>query len=170
MDRPARPAVDDAVWSPAVVRLRRVVNLVNLATPFGLLVARIGRADVVPGPHGLLLAKGYRAKVPAPRAPAVTIGDVVLLRRDDDWLARHPRMLVHEARHAFQYSFWLGPIGFLPAYVACSGWSWWRTRDFAIDNAFERRAGLVDGNYVSGPDDPRLAQVRRRPRRRRAPR
>ena len=152
------------LWSPVVIRLRRVVNVVNLATPLGLLAAWIGRADVVRGPHGLLLAKGYRAKVPAPRAPAVTIGDVVLLRRDDDWLARHPRMLDHEARHSFQYTFWLGPLGFLPAYFACSAWSWWRTGDFALRNAFERRAGLVDGNYVRGPDDPRLTRVRR-PRR-----
>jgi hypothetical protein len=152
------------LWSPAVIWLRRVVNVVNLATPLGLLAARAGRADLVRGPHGLLLAKGYRAKVPAPHAPAVTIGDVVLLRRDDAWLAAHPRMLDHEARHSFQYSFWLGPIGFLPAYFVCCGWSWWRTGDFAIGNAFERRAGLVDGNYVRGPDDPRLTQRRRRPR------
>lgn len=143
-----------------MVRLRRVVNVVNLATPVGLVVAKVGRARLAPGPHGLLLAKGFRPRL---RASAMTIGDVVLLRRDDDWLARHPRLLDHEARHSFQYACWLGPLGFVPAYLACAGWSWWRTGDPALRNAFERRADLVDGNYVRGPDDPRLHQVRPRP-------
>jgi hypothetical protein len=151
-------------WSPAVVRFRRVVNVVNLATPLGLVVAKAGRADLARGPHGLVLAKGFRFKL---RASAMTIGDVVLLRRDDEWLARNPRLLDHEARHSFQYACWLGPIGFFPAYLTCAGWSWWHTGNPALRNAFERRADLVDGNYVSGPDDPRLHQARRRFRSRR---
>jgi hypothetical protein len=146
-------------WSSGVLRLRRVVNIVNLATPVGLVVAKAGRADLARGPHGLVLAKGFR---PPLRASAMTIGDVVLLRRDDEWLTRHPRLLDHEARHAFQYACWLGPIGFFPAYLACAGWSLWRTGDPALRNAFERRADLVDGNYVRGPDDPRLHLVKRR--------
>src|SRR5690348_3844181 len=68
-------------------RLRRVVNLVTLGTPLGLLLARTGGARVRQGPGGLLLALGYRSPVPAPRAPAVTVGDVVLLRMDADELA-----------------------------------------------------------------------------------
>ena len=146
-------------WSAGVVRLRRVVNIVNLATPVGLVVALAGRAQLARGPHGLLLAKGFR---PPLRASAMTIGDVVLLRRDDEWLARHPRLLDHEARHSFQYACWLGPLGFFPAYLACAGWSLWRTGDPALRNAFERRADLVDGNYVRGLDDPRLHLVKRR--------
>jgi hypothetical protein len=152
-----------ASWSPSVVRLRRAVNVVNLATPVGLAVAKAGGAKLAAGPHGLILAKGFR---PTLRASALTIGDVVLLKRDDAWLERHPHLLDHEARHSFQYSFWLGPLGFLPAYGLCAAWSWWRSGDPALRNAFERHAGLIDGNYVSGPDDPRLTQVRRtRPRR-----
>ena len=54
--------------------LRSVVNAVTLATPLGLALARMGRATVVRGPGGLLLALDYRAPVPAPRAPAVTVG------------------------------------------------------------------------------------------------
>ncbi len=137
--------------------VRRVVNTVNLSTPLGLLVGVAGGGRIERGPHGLLLAKGYRARIPAPRAPAVTIGDVVLLRAGDEQLARRPAILVHEARHAAQYAFWLGPAGFIPAYLLASVWSWWRTRDFALGNPFEVRAGLVDGGYLpeGGGHDPR---------------
>jgi hypothetical protein len=129
---------------------RRIVNLVNLSTPIGLALAYAGHARVSRGPYGTLLAHGYRAWFPAPRAPAVTIGDVVLLRLDDDQLARRPQILRHEARHCTQYAFWLGPLGFLPAYLLASAWSWWHTGDFALRNAFEYRAGLVDGGYLRG--------------------
>lgn len=159
------------VWPPGAIRARRVINMINLATPLGLAVARFGGARIVRGPHGLLLARDYRAKIPAPSAPAVTIGDVVLLRLDDDRLARRPRLLDHEARHAMQYARWLGPFGFLPAYLLSSAWSWWRTGDFALGNAFERRAGLADGGYLREPDGPpgrdrvlALLAVRRRRR------
>lgn len=129
-------------------RLRRTVNMVTLATPLGLVLARLGGARIEPGPHGVLLARGYRLAVPAPRAPAVTVGEVVLLRIGDDELARRPRMLDHEARHAVQWACWLGPVGFLPAYLTASAWSWLRCRDFARRNPFEVRAGLDDGGYM----------------------
>jgi len=141
-------ARSEPLWSDRAIRIRRIVNRINLATPFGLAVARAGRARIEPGPHGLLLARDYRLKVPAPNAPAVTIGDVVLLRLDDERLARRPRLLDHEARHAFQYARWLGPVGFLPAYALASLWSWVRTRDFAVGNHFEVRADLADGGYL----------------------
>jgi hypothetical protein len=133
--------------------LRSVVNAVTLATPLGLALARIGHATVVRGPDGLLLALDYRAPVPAPRAPAVTVGDVVLLRMSSPELAARPRMLEHEGRHAVQWACWLGPVGFLPAYLLASAWSWLRCRDCALRNTFEVRAGLVDGGYVRPPDD-----------------
>jgi len=133
--------------------VRQVVNAVTLATPLGLALARMGRATVVRGPDGLLLALGYRAVVPAPRAPAVTVGDVVLLRMGSEELAGRPELLVHEGRHAVQWACWLGPVGFLPAYLLASLWSWLRCRDFALRNTFEVRAGLVDGGYVRPPID-----------------
>ena len=52
-----------------------------------------------------------------------------------------------------QWACWLGPVGFLPAYLLASAWSWLRCRDFALRNAFEVRAGLVDGGYLRPPDD-----------------
>ena len=140
-------------------RLRRVVNLVTLGTPLGLLLARTGGARVERGPSGLLLALGYRSPVPAPRAPAVTVGDVVLLRMDADELARRPSLLVHEGRHAVQWACWLGPLPFIPAYLLASAWSWVMCRDFALRNPFEVRAGLVAGGYVQPdgpPRDPRI--------------
>jgi hypothetical protein len=133
--------------------LRQVVNAVTLATPLGLALARAGHATVVRGPDGLLLALDYRAPVPAPRAPAVTVGDVVLLRMSSAELAARPTLLAHEGRHAVQWACWLGPVGFLPAYLLASVWSWFRCRDFALRNAFEVRAGLVDGGYVRRSDD-----------------
>lgn len=133
--------------------LRRVVNVVTLGTPLGLVLARTGGARIERGPGGLLLALGYRSPVPAPRAPAVTVGDVVLLRMDADELARRPSLLEHEGRHAVQWACWLGPLPFIPAYLGASVWSWIVCRDFALRNPFEVRAGLVAGGYVR-PDAP----------------
>ena len=104
------------------------------------------------GPDGLLLALNYRLSVPAPNAPAVTVGDVVLLRMSAAELAARPRLLVHEGRHAGQWACWLGPAGFLPAYLLASAWSWLRCRDFARRNVFEVRAGLEDGGYVTSDE------------------
>lgn len=132
----------------ARIRLRQIANLINLATPLGLLLALTGRARLARGPHGVIVAHGYRSPFPAPRAGAVTVGDVVLLRLDGDGLARLPRLLDHEARHSVQWACFLGPVGFLPAYLLASAWSWWRSGDFAVRNPFEMRAGLVDGGYV----------------------
>lgn len=133
---------------PWVIRARRLGNLLTLATPAGVALAVAGKARLRSGPHGLILATGYAGRFPAPRAPAVTVGDVVLLRWDDARVDASPAMLAHEARHAAQWACWGGPAGFLPAYALACVWSWWRTRSFALGNVFERRAGLEDGGYV----------------------
>jgi hypothetical protein len=136
------------------ITVRRVANVVNLSTPLGLLLGVTGGARFGRGPHGVIIAHGYRSRIPAPRASAVTVGDVVLLRLDPGQLAQRPRLLDHEARHSAQWAWFLGPVGFLPAYLAASAWSWWRCRDFALRNAFEVRADLVDGGYLHpGPPD-----------------
>ena len=131
----------------AVLRVRQVLNLVNLSTPLGLALALAGRSRLRRGPDGLVLARGYR--LPVPPRPAFTVGNVVLLRLDDDALARRPRLLVHEARHATQWAWCLG-LPMLPLYLLAAGWSWLRTRDAATANVFERLAGLADGGYRSG--------------------
>jgi hypothetical protein len=132
---------------PSAIRARRWVNWMNLATPLGLAVALAGRARISRGPHGLLIATGYRWRVPPVHGRAITIGDVVLLGLDEQALARQPKLLAHEARHSSQYARWLGPIGFLPAYGLASLWSWWRTGHPALGNHFEAKAGLEDGGY-----------------------
>ncbi len=137
-------------------RVRRVVNAAFLATPAALLLARRGHAELRPGPNGTRVATGYRARFPAPRAPAVTIGDVVLLRLDDAALADRPRLLLHEARHAGQWACWLGLLGYPLAYGVASLWSLATVGNASTNNVFERRAGLADGGYLSGsPDGPR---------------
>src|SRR5512144_2195460 len=136
------------------IRVRQVANLINLATPLGLLLAVTGRARFTRGPHGVIVARSYRSPFPAPRAGAVTVGDVVLLRLDDAQLARYPALIDHEARHSAQWACFLGPVGFLPAYLLASAWSWWRCGDFAVRNPFEMRAGLADGGYATPPPTP----------------
>lgn len=130
------------------VRLRRTANWLNLSTPLGLLLARASGARIEPGPHGVLVARGRPLAFLAPRAMAVTIGDVVLLRASDEALQRHPELLDHEARHSAQFALWIGPLGFVPAYLAAAVWSWWHCGDFALRNPFEMRAGLVEGGYL----------------------
>jgi hypothetical protein len=127
-------------------RLRQVVNVVNLATPLGLLLALAGRGSLRRGPDGLLVARGVR--LPA-TAPALTIGNVVLVidRHGGDVLAGRPRLLVHEARHASQYACCLG-LPMLPLYGLAAAWSWLRCRDPSSYNVFEVRAGLADGGYA----------------------
>lgn len=146
-------------------RRRRTANLVNGSTLVGLWFARRHGVRLRPGPHGLWLAPGYPRRFPAPHAGAVCVGDVVLLRRGDPALAavdvmdRQPLLLAHEARHADQWARWWGPVGFLPAYLAASAWSWLRTGDSFSRNHFERGAGLADAGYREAA--PRSAAARR---------
>ena len=125
-------------------RARR--NRANLSTRLGLSLARRAGSRLHPGPGGLHYAVGYQ--LPVPRAAAFTVGDVVLLRREE--LLDRPALLAHEARHAEQYARWGGPAMLL-AYAAASAWSWLVTGDAASRNGFERAAGLVDGGYQEAP-------------------
>jgi hypothetical protein len=129
-------------------RLRQVVNLINLSTPLGLLIARVAATRLAHGPDGLLLAFGYRLALPS--NSAFTVGNVVLLRGDESVLERRPTLLEHEARHASQYAVCVGPMMW-PLYALAAGWSWVRTGDPASRNVFERRAGLADGGYRERP-------------------
>lgn len=137
--------------APSGGRSRRIVNAVTLATPVGLGLARLGRARLSAGPRGTVLAVAYRLPLPAPRAAAVTIGDVVLLRLDADQVAARPRLLEHEVQHAEQWARGLGMVGFPLAYGLASLWSWLTVGDAASNNVFERAAGLADGGY-GAPD------------------
>lgn len=132
-----------------VDRIRSTANWVNLSTPLGLALARVGGARVSRGPHRLILAQRYRFRFPS--AMAFTVGDVVLSRWTfDQLLARHPELLDHEAAHSRQWAM-LGGLPFLPLYLAATAFSWVATGDRAAANPFERAAGLAAGGYRPVP-------------------
>ena len=133
-------------------RVRHVANWVNLSTPIGLTMARVGGAEVHRGPQLLFLAEGYRWSFPA--GGAFTVGDVVITRHQLARLvARHPHLLEHEEAHSRQWMACLG-LPFLPLYVASMAWSWLRTGDRAARSFFERRADLAKGGYADLPVRP----------------
>jgi hypothetical protein len=121
-----------------------LVNLVNLSTPLGLVVAVVGRARTTKGPSGLLIASSYRLRIPP--AIAFTVGSVIITRLTRDELLARPRLLAHEQRHTWQYVACLG-LPLIPLYLIACAWSWLRCRDFARRNPFEQLAGLADGGY-----------------------
>lgn len=125
-------------------RLKTVVNVVNLSTPLGLLIAVAGRSRVRPGPRGLVLASDYR--LPLPAASAFTVGNVVVSPRPPEFLDSRPALLAHEERHSWQYVFCLG-LPMLPLYALGAAWSYVRGGDVGVHNPFERLAGLADGGY-----------------------
>lgn len=123
-------------------RVRRTLNYVNLSTPLGLLLARLGRARVTAGPDGLLLAYGYRFRFPI--ASAFTVGNVVLTKHPEGFLTGS--LLRHEDRHASQYMCCVG-LPMLPLYVVAVAVSMLICGNQASWNLFERLANLEDGNY-----------------------
>ncbi|GAA0406984.1 hypothetical protein Acor_51130 [Acrocarpospora corrugata] len=124
-------------------RLRRIINWVNLSTPAGLLIARIGGARTRRGEFGLIYAHGYR--IPFPIARAFTVGNVVLTKYPDGIL--QGRLLAHESRHASQYAACVG-LPMLILYVLSLGLSYAACGDIASWNVFERLANLEDGGYT----------------------
>jgi hypothetical protein len=144
-------------------RTRTALTALNGTTGAGLLLAVAGRARVRRGRDGVLIAEGYRRRVPP--ATCFTVGSVVLTRRTAEWLLAEERavLLAHESRHAGQYAV-LGPL-FWPAYWLACGWSYALTGSYGSRNVFERRAGLAEGGYDDRPLRPWLARVAGRRRR-----
>lgn len=139
-------------------RLRTVVNWVNLSTPLGLLVARLGGATVTRRGRGTYVASGYRFGFPV--ASAFTLGSVVTSTHDLDWLRSRPVLLQHEDRHVTQYAFLFGPV-MLVLYGLSAVVSWVVAADHSSYNPFERLAGLEDGRYPPA----RTRRAKRRERR-----
>ena len=121
-------------------RVRQAVNAVNLSTLAGLLLAASEGARLERGPDGLVLARGATGTFP--KAGAVTVGNVVILRTGDVT----DELLRHEGRHATQWACCV--LLFLPLYLIAVAWSYARTGDHYSRNWFERRAGLADGGYT----------------------
>ena len=125
-------------------RLRQIVNWLTLSTPFGLLLAVLGRARISRQRDGLFIAE--QSKLMLPDAGAFTVGNVIITGRPwEVMVTRYPDLLAHETAHSSQWA-WLGPL-FLPLYVVWMGWSMIRTGDRASRNYLERWAGLVRGGY-----------------------
>ena len=127
-------------------RVRLVVNLVNGSTLAGLAVSAAGGARRARYPDGLIVGTGYR--LPVPSAPAFTLGNVIITRREV--LVYDTGLFRHEARHATQYA-WCGGVLMLPPYFAAAGLSWVLSGDVGSWNVFERAAGLTDGGYANRP-------------------
>ncbi|WP_458778946.1 hypothetical protein [Arthrobacter sp. D3-16] len=129
-------------------RLRLAANVINGSTVLGLAVAAAAGTDLSHGPRGLLIAAGYRWRVPF--ASAFSLGNVVLCRCSAADLLSRPALLGHEEKHCSQYAWCLG-IPFLPLYFLAAAWSLIRTGNPGTGNVFERHAGLQAGGYpVSG--------------------
>jgi hypothetical protein len=128
--------------------VRLLVNVVNTSTLLGLVIGVLGRARFTAGPEGLIL--GYRYRLPIPPAPAFTVGNVVMHRDGPVVHDRRPTLLTHESRHATQYAFCIGHV-MMPLYLLAAAWSWLRAGDTWSRNAFETRAGLLDGGYSEHP-------------------
>lgn len=139
-------------------RVRLAVNLANGSTLAGLALGLAGRTRLGPAPEGLLVGTGYR--LPLPPVPAFTMGSVILTRRDS--LPSDTALFRHEARHSTQYAC-CGGLLMLPLYFAAAGVSWVLCGDVGAWNAFERRAGLVDGGYADAPLRPVFAKLLARP-------
>lgn len=134
-----------ALCAARVAEFGRIANVINLSTPLGLVIARLGRAELRPGPDGSILAEHYRLSFPV--AAAFTVGHVLITAHAwDDLLRVNPQLLRHEQRHSWQYVACAG-LPFLPLYSLAMAWSWLRSRDLFSRNVFERHAGLADGGY-----------------------
>lgn len=131
-------------------RVRALGNWINLSTPVGLALARLGgcRIRTSPDTAGVWWASGYRLRFPV--AGAFVVGSVILSSRDLADVARtHPQVMAHEERHIWQW-FACAGLPFLPLYGLAMTWSWLRTGHYARANIFEQWAGLADGGYTSG--------------------
>ena len=138
------PRTEDRLPHTPWTRVRMVLNWINLSTPLGLAIARIGGATIVSRGRGTYLATGYRFGFPV--ASAFTVGSVITSTHDLDWFRNRSVLLRHEDRHCTQYAFVLG-IVMLPLYVICVGISYAIAGDHSSYNPFERLAGLADGDY-----------------------
>ena len=126
-------------------RLRQLANVLNASTPLGLVLAGLARTRTFRGPRGLIVATGYRWRLPV--AGAFTVGNVVIFRADPDAALTSRLLLGHEEQHSTQYAWCLG-LPFLLFYFAAAAWSAARYGDPASGNPFERHAGLEAGGYT----------------------
>lgn len=155
MNRPTRVLTKlPAQWKTMKpwIKVRYALNWLNGSTAAGVWLARRNNSPIHQGPGGLLIAADYPRVFPAPWAGAVTVGNVILMRKTyRDAMCRRP-LMHHEAVHVTQWAIF-GVVGFVPLYFAASGWSYLRCKNPALKNVFEQWAGLADGGYICVPED-----------------
>ena len=136
---------------------RTVLTAANGTTGFGLILAVATGAKIKRGRNGVLIAEGYRRKLPP--ATCFTVGSVIITRKTADWLLAPERehLLRHESRHAGQYAV-LGPLVW-PAYWLSCGYSYAMTGSYGARNVFEKHAGLAGGGYRERPLRPWAARL-----------
>jgi hypothetical protein len=160
------PAVRTALMGERLVpRTALILTWVNGTTALGLVLSGAARTSLRRTPGGVLVAAGYRWRVP--RQECFTLGCVIFTRQEADWLldAGRRELLGHETRHVGQYAI-LGPL-FLPAYAVASAWSWLVAGEYGCRNVFERHAGLAAGGYDDLPLRPWVTRIRHATRLRR---
>ncbi|MCW6004935.1 hypothetical protein K1W54_10115 [Micromonospora sp. CPCC 205371] len=145
---------------PAWPLIRSTLTWINGTSLAAVLICAATRTRLTRASGGVLVAHGYRLKVP--RQSCFTVGTVVFTKRPAEWLLAPERaeLLRHETRHVAQYAV-LGPVFWL-AYAAASGWSYLLTGAYGSRNFFERHAGLAAGGYRELPLRPWAARFTRR--------
>ena len=128
-------------------------NFVNLSTPVGLAVARIGSATIRRGPARPVPGRGLPLQIPYRGRIHDRQCDHHERHVGCDVADKYPHLIQHEEGHTWQYLYCLGLPYYIP-YVVFMGWSVLRTGDRAARNFFERQAGLAIGGYVDYPVRP----------------
>lgn len=117
------------IWTLPWTLLGMAIGIIGLATGGG--AKRVGRVLEF---HGGWLAWLLTRAPIAGGACALTLGHTVLARTAGDL----DRTRQHELVHVAQYERW--GLLFVPAYLGCSAWLWFRGRHPYWDNPFEREA------------------------------
>jgi hypothetical protein len=132
---------------------RHVLNNFNLSTFLGLLIAKIIGGTTIQLDNNIYINYGRKGKYL--KAWAITIGDVVLAKKDkncEKCKSGKPhdlsqRILRHELKHSEQFAKFGGVI-FLALYLFASIKSFIIYKNVWQGNIYEIQAGLEDGGYV----------------------
>ncbi len=117
------------LWAAPWTLLGLALGLLALVTGGGC--QRAGRVLEF---HGGVLSRLLKIVPIAGGAAAMTLGHVVIART----ISCLDRSRRHELVHVAQYERW--GLLFVPAYLLCSAWLWFRGYNAYLDNPFEEEA------------------------------
>jgi len=134
-------------------RKRHILNNLNLSTFLGLLISKIIGGTTIQLDNLIYINYGRKGKYS--KAWAITIGDVILAKKDrhcDKCKSGKPHdlsnaILRHELKHSEQFAKFGGVI-FLALYSFASIKSFIIYRNHWQGNIYEIQAGLKDGGYI----------------------